>query len=383
MIWEQISRCCTLTSETLDGRYGWFWDIGTIFLIVLLFNFIFKRLFIFLESFFKSKQKIGQQSFFGALYTPLSYFIWFFAAVEILDFIFHQISYENSFLKKLPLLGVGGVIAFAWFLLNWKSNAIQAILARNKANKITSDRTRIDAVDKILTVLILITTGFLLLEATGNSLNTLIAFGGISGLALAFASQEVIASFFGGLMIYLTHPFIIGDWIILPEKSIEGHVEEIGWYTTKVRTLDKRPIYVPNSIFAKIVVVNPSRMTHRQIKDTIGIRYRDVGALRGIIADIRQMLERNPDIDQEMSNNVVFSAFGTYSLDILFTAYTFETSTVGFNRIREVLLFGIIEILDKHKAELAYPTSCVETIPNGGSLAISNISMPIVEGERQ
>jgi MscS family membrane protein len=55
---------------------------------------------------------------------------------------------------------------------------------------------------------------------TGSSLNTLIAFGGISGLALAFASQEVIASFFGGLMTYITQPFVIGDWIILPEKNI-------------------------------------------------------------------------------------------------------------------------------------------------------------------
>ncbi len=271
---------------------------------------------------------------------------------------------EISNCSLLTVLKVGGVLALAWFLFNWKRRTIQATLDKNKAHKTVPDRSRIDAIDKILTVLILVVTGILLLEATGNSLNTLIAFGGISGLALAFASQEVIASFFGGLMIYLTHPFAIGDWILLPEKSIEGHVEEIGWYTTKVRTLDKRPLYVPNSIFAKIVVVNPSRMTHRQIKETIGIRYRDVGALKGIIDDINQILVRNREIDQEMSNNAFFSAFGAYSLNIVFTAYTFETSTEGFNRIKEALLFEIIEILNKYKAELAYPTTCVETISN-------------------
>lgn len=362
-IWEQLTKCCTLTSETLDGRYGPFWDVLTIFMIVLLVNFIFKRFLIFLEKYFKSCQKIGQQSFVGSLYTPLSYFIWFFAGVEILDFLFHQLLNENSIPNKAILLSVGGVITLGWFLMKWKNCAVRAILVKHKSQQGNADRTRIDAIDKILTVLILLMSGMLLLEVTGNNLNTLIAFGGISGLAIAFASQEVIASFFGGLMVYLTHPFVIGDWIILPEKSIEGHVEEIGWYTTKVRTLDKRPIYVPNSIFSKIVVVNPSRMSHRQVKETIGIRYRDVGSLRGIIADIRQMLESNPDIDQEMSNSVFFAAFGSYSLDILFTAYTFETSTTGFNRIKEVLLFGIIEILNKHNAELAYPTTCVETIP--------------------
>lgn len=249
------------------------------------------------------------------------------------------------------VLAVGLVLGLGWFLLRWKKKAIASLKS--------PDRSRLDVLDKLATVLILIISATLLLEVTGYSLNTLIAFGGISGLAIAFASQEIIASFFGGLMIYLTHPFIIGDWIILPERSIEGHVEEIGWYTTKICTLDKRPIYVPNSIFSKIVIVNPSRMSHRQVKETIGIRYRDVDELKAIIGDIRRMLEENPDIDGEMPPSVYFSAFGAYSLDILFTAYTYETTTHGFNRIKEGILFSIIEILEKHQAELAFPTTCV------------------------
>lgn len=220
-------------------------------------------------------------------------------------------------------------------------------------------------IDKLGTVLILIIGVMLLLEVTGNSLNTLVAFGGISGLALAFASQEVIASFFGGLMIYVSHPFSIGDWIVLPERSIEGHVEEIGWYNTKIRTFDKRPIYVPNSIFSKIVVVNPSRMSHRQIKETIGIRYRDVASLKGIIADVKELLDKSPDIDHDMYYGVYFSEFGAYSLDILFSAYTFEKSTDGYNKIKEQIFFGIIDILDKHHAELAFPTTCVERADQG------------------
>ncbi len=360
-IWERLNNCCLVTKEVLDGRYGWFLDLLTISLIVLFFNYLFKRVLVFFENHFKSRQQIWQQTLVGALYKPMSYFVFFFAAIEFLDFLSNHI-FQTSFLsRKEMILSVAGIISLAWFLMKWKNNAILAILVQAKVNRTVTDRTRIDAIDKILTVLVIIITGLMLLDATGNNLNTLIAFGGISGLALAFASQEVIASFFGGLMIYMTHPFLIGDWIILPEKSIEGNVEEIGWYTTKIRTLDKRPLYVPNSIFSKIVVVNPSQMSHRQFKEKIGIRYRDVAALKGIISDLRQMLERHSDVDQEMVNTVFFTAFGAYSLDISFTAYTFETSTIGFNRIKEKFLFEIIEILDKHKAELAYPTTCVET----------------------
>ena len=55
----------------------------------------------------------------------------------------------------------------------------------------------------------------------------------------------MISNFFGGFMIYVTHSFGIGDWINLPDHNVEGYVEEIGWYTTRIRTFEKRPIYVP------------------------------------------------------------------------------------------------------------------------------------------
>lgn len=358
MIWEKLRQCCSLAEESLNGNFGWFWDIATIFLIIIFFNFIFKRFLVYLEGYFKAHNKLWEQSFVSALYAPLSCFIWFFSTVEILDFVAKNVlsmSYLPS--SKDIFLKIGQALSFGWFMMRWKRNIAVLMRKRNIQNK-GADASRIDVIDKIATVLILIMTVMLLLEVTGNNLNTLIAFGGISGLALAFASQEVIASFFGGLMIYLNHPFVIGDWVVLPEKSIEGHVEEIGWYTTKIRTFDKRPIYVPNSIFSKIVVVNPSRMTHCQIKETIGIRYRDVKELKGIITEIKKMLEAHPNIDKGMSYSVYFSAFGSYSLNITVSAYTRETSI--FSQIKEEFLFNIIDILEKHHAELAIPTTCVK-----------------------
>jgi MscS family membrane protein len=358
MIWEYFENCCKIAEASLDGNYGWFWEIATIFLIVLVFNFIFKRLLLILQGYFKSHHKLWQESFVRALYQPMSYFVWYFAFIEILDFCIQQVL-SRSFTGKPIFLSVGLVLSFAWFLLFWKQNVINCLREKYKNQQFVG-AARVDVFNKLGTVVILIITVMLLLEATGNNLNTLIAFGGISGLALAFASQEVIASFFGGLMVYVNQPFHIGDWIILPERSIEGYVEEIGWYTTKVRTFDKRPIYVPNSIFSKIVVVNPSRMSHRQIKETIGIRYRDVGALKGIIADLKLLLGSSPDIDHDMTYGAYFSNFGAYSLDILFSGYTFEKTTDGFNKIKEKIFFGILDILEKHQAELAYPTTCVE-----------------------
>lgn len=365
MFQDSFSKWLSLIENSLDGVYGSLWEIGTICAFVILFNIVIKKILVFLEGYFKRRHQLWKESFVKAFYPPLSYYVWFFTLIESFELIFLQVSDKRHIPYKSMTLTIGLTLAFTIFLLLWKNYVIDIIRTQGKEHKKRYDSTYIDVINKILTIVILIVAGFMLLEATGSNFNTIMAFGGVSGLALAFASQEVIASFFGGLMIYMTRPFSIGDWILLPERQIEGHVEEIGWYNSKIRTLDKRPIYVPNAIFSKIVVVNPSRVSHRQIKETIGIRYRDVDKLKAIISDVKIMLENTPTIDQAMPLGACFSAFGTYSLDILFYGYSTEVSSDKYNGVKEVLLFGIIDILNKHQAELAFPTTSLE-ISQGG-----------------
>lgn len=364
MFWNTLTTCFETGEACLNGVYGWFWEILTIIAVVVVFNFAFKNLLFFLKTRFHAKDQILKESFVTALYLPLSWYVWFFAAIEVIDFISLQLVSRTVLVYKQQLLGMGLALSVAWFLMRWKNNVVNYILTRNKTFKKRVEPATVDMVDKLLTVVIVFLLILMLMEVTGSSLNTLIAFGGISGLALAFASQEVIASFFGGLMTYITQPFVIGDWIILPEKNIEGHVEEIGWYMTKIRTFDKTPIYVPNSNFSKIVVINPSRMSHRRIKELIGLRYCDYPKLKAVIADIKQMLLADEELVPEMAQGVYFLDFGAYSLDIEMSAYTFETSTAGFKRIKEKLFFAIGEILAKHQVEMAFPTSSLE-IPSG------------------
>jgi MscS family membrane protein len=99
-------------------------------------------------------------------------------------------------------------------------------------------------------------------------------------------------------------------------------------------------------------------MTHAPIKETIKIRYQDVTELKGMMTDIRKVLEENPRIDKKVDRNVYFSGFGTYSLDISLSAYTWDTKHA--NQIKEEVLFNVIEILKQHRAELASPITRVE-----------------------
>ena len=96
-----------------------------------------------------------------------------------------------------------------------------------------------DAITKLLQMFVIITATLVVLQTLGVSVSGVLALGGIGGLAIGFAAKDLLANFFGGLMLYLDRPFAVGDWIRSPDREIEGDVEQIGWRLTRIRTFDK------------------------------------------------------------------------------------------------------------------------------------------------
>lgn len=361
---EEIEECCEVASSALDGKYGWQNETIALILFVIVFNFFAKWVLGKLHHRFERQRKIWKDSFVQALYIPLSTYTWFFVLIHVATLISPQTMADIRLGNMHLILTIAAIISIAWFALRWKKKLIHLTTLKSKRHEITWEHGKIDVIDKAITVILIFVTILVIMEATGRNISTLIAFGGIGGLAIAFASQEVIANFFSGLMIYLTHPFGVGDWIHLPERKLEGYVEEIGWYTTRIRTFEKRPLYVPNSVFSKSIVETPSRMSHRQFKEIIQLRYQDMKELQPIIEDILKMLRSHPEIDKDQRITVFLEGFGTYSLDIEISAYTLSIETEDFAAIKQDLLFKVIEILAAHNAEMAVPTTIIE-MPKG------------------
>jgi MscS family membrane protein len=349
----------SLLMAVIDGLYGWLSELGAVLLIVFLFNFCAKAVLQKLHARFKKLDQPYKECFVHALYKPLSYYVWFFAGAQVFGLLYSSIKSERTGNLHLAL-SIGAIFALMWFFLRWKKGIIQRLQTKSKASESSFDPSKLDVMDKLSTVLIIFTAVMMILEVSERSFNTLIAFGGVGGLALAIASQEIIANFFAGLMIYLNHPFVIGDWIHLPEKNVEGIVEEIGWYQTRIRSLDKKPIYVPNSVFSKVILLTPSRMTHRQIKEIIGLRYADHKVLGQVLREIRNMLGSHPNIDRNQSIIVRLEGFGSYSLNVIVSAYSSVLDKEGYARIKEEVLFNIMEIVIGNGAEFASPTTRVE-----------------------
>jgi len=348
-----------LCAKALEGNYGPLIQTLGIVLFVLIFNFVIKALLLNLRNRFGNRHKVWAYSFVSALHKPLTYFVWFVAALCALDTVISSIL--NFHLANIHLvLSIGAVLAFGWFLLRWNAQVVRAMMEMSQTHKISLAPSKLDLMGKVATITVIFVTIFLLMDVTGRNMQTLIAFGGIGGLAIAFASQQVVSNFFGGLMIYLTQPFTIGEWVNLPERQIEGHIEEIGWYLTRIRNFEKRPIYVPNSVFTQTIVITPSRMSHERFHHTIGLRYRDIHVVKLIIDNIKLMLIKHPSIDHQLNVEVFFKNFGSSALDIEISAYVSITADTRFPSVRQDILLKIADIVSQAGAEIATPTNIVE-----------------------
>ena len=346
----------------------WITQVFVVVLAVLVINAVQKRVISRLVHRLRPTDKTWDDAVFEALQKPLSLFIWI-VGISFAAQIVQAKTSAAIFGAIEPIRDIGVIATITWFLIRLIRKVEKNIIRRGMQSDEFFDRTTVDVTGKILRMSLIITAVLVTMQTLGYSISGILAFGGIGGIAVGFAAKDLLANFFGGLMIYLDRPFAIGDWIRSPDKEIEGTVEEIGWRLTMIRTFDKRPLYVPNSVFTSISVENPSRMENRRIYETIGIRYDDIDKMDVIIKDVRQMLTRHPEIDPEKTLIVNFNAFAQSSLDFFVYTFTKTTDWVRFHEVKQEILLKIAQIIASHGAEIAFPTSTIHLSKDSSSRA--------------
>lgn len=222
---------------------------------------------------------------------------------------------------------------------------------QSKCHKLTTIRV-MAKVGRIATI------GFAVMSALqcfGLSISALLTFGGIGSVMVGFAAKDSLSNFLGGMMIFMDRPFMVGDWITSPDRDIEGTVENIGWRLTTIRTFDQRLLYVPNGAFSNIAIENASRMSHRRIKTTVGLRHCDADKIEKILASIKNMMRNHPDVDTEKRLLVNFVEFGESSLDIQVYGFTKITDWALFQDIQQDVFLKILSIIKENGANCAVP----------------------------
>ena len=345
-------------SEFISEKIGiepWVAAIVAIALVTVAANYLAQLL---LRQALKASKKTAtrwDEALLRSANRPLLAAMWIIGAgfmVPVLEQRFDLAVLEEALAIRDVLL----IACVAWFLLRFISRVSKNVVELRKSQGKDFDPTTIDALGKLARLVTLVVAVLMAAQSLGFEITGLLALGGVGGLAVGFAAKDLLANFFGGLTIYLDRPFGVGEWIRSPDKSIEGTVEYISWRHTRIRAFNKNPIYVPNSVFTTIVVENPSRMSHRRIKEVIGLRYDDFAVVGPVVADIKAMLREHPDIDQTQTLIVNFNQFGASSLDLLIYTFTRTTVWTEYHEVKQDVLLKIGEIIERHGAEIAFPT---------------------------
>ncbi len=355
---DQLSEL--LAAAGLSGNESaWIIQVFIIVFLAMLANYLSNRVFNKLEQKLSLTRNVWDDILLAAARKPVALLIWVLGASWALEVVDQQ---TGTILLDVvaPVRRVLVIVMIAWFLVRFIKRAEVALVQPEKIKK-PMDETTVGAIGKLLRASIFITSVLVVLQSFGYSISGVLAFGGIGGLAVGFAAKDLLANFFGGLMIYLDRPFKVGDWVRSPDQEIEGTVEEIGWRQTRIRTFDKRPLYVPNSTFANISVENPSRMTNRRIYETIGLRYEDSAKVALVVDSVREMLRAHPEIDTSQTLIVNLNGFSASSLDFFVYTFTKTTDWVRFHEIKQDVLGRIIEIVHQHDADFAFPTQTLHT----------------------
>lgn len=335
----------------------WIIKFLVIIFIIVVIN-ITTRLFLgTLRKQFRKTNNIWDDCIINSIYKPFTILVWILGIVFTLEAFNNDLKIFNIssiFLADLKRAGIIFVIAL--FLNNLSKNFQEAIVNNNNNNNIDVDEATYEAIAKIIRLSIIVTSGLIILQTFGFSISGVLAFGGIGGVAVGFAAKDMLANFFGGLMIYLDRPFRKGDWIRSPDRDLEGTVESIGWRQTSIRNFRKNVIYIPNSVFMNIIVENPSRMTHRRIREVIGLRYKDLPKMIKIVDDVKEMIINHIDVDHTQTTIVNFDSYNDSSIDFFIITYANTTEWVRYHEIKQDVLMEIGKIIENNGAEIAFPT---------------------------
>lgn len=352
----------------------WLLQVFMVVLVTVTVNFILMRLIDLAEKLVGRTDTLWDDAVLEAARVPLKLVTWVIGLSIAINIM--QAAAPAALFEALPeVRRLSFIFILALFLTRLIRNA-EALLADPAKVDKPMDTTTAKAVGKLLRLSVIITAVLVMLQNLGYSISGVLAFGGIGGIAIGFAAKDLLANFFGGMMIYMDKPFRVGDWVRSPDREIEGTVEDIGWRLTRIRTFDQRPLYIPNSTFSTIAVENPSRMRHRRIFETLGVRYQDGPKLQAICDDVEAMLRSHDEIASNETLMVNFNTYGNSSLEFFVYAFTKTTSWVRFHEVKQDVLFRIMKIVEAHGASFAFPTRTLHIQPDSPAEGRSAPTLP-------
>lgn len=254
-------------------------------------------------------------------------------------------------------LRAGLFFTFFWALMRALGVASALLAASPWATEHPASRSLIPLGSRVSKVVLFAMAVVAMLAQLGYPVASLIAGLGIGGLAVALAAQKTVENLFGAFSIGVDQPFREGDFVRI--EDFVGTVEAIGLRSTRIRTLDRTLISMPNGKLADMRLESFTARERIRLHCKLGLVYQTTAdQMRSILADLEGTLREHPKLWPN-SLTVRFEAFGASSLDIEIMAW-FETQDFDeFKLIRQMILLDFMGIVERHGSSFAFPTRTV------------------------
>lgn len=187
-------------------------------------------------------------------------------------------------------------------------------LVRKSLEKSKVDNGNINFLDATVKVILYILLIGLLAGYFGIETASIVAILGSAGLTIGLAFQGSLSNFAGGMLILLTKPFKMGDYVVVSGAGAEGTVDDIGMFYTRLKTVDNRSIVVPNSVVSNTTLTNVTFYDVRKLEVIVGVSYKsDIGRVKSVLSDL---LDSESFVVHNKEKQIFVNDLGSSSVDI-------------------------------------------------------------------
>ena len=341
------------------------WVVGSLLFGVILVRFIAHRISNTLFRVIAGKtQGVNKNELYNLLEKPLKWLIMLiilYVCTSHLDYPQEwNLAPKEEFGLRMFLHR--SFIAFLIIVITWSALKIIKFLgiilmAKAELTESKSDDQIIPFLMEIIKVVAVTLGTFIFMGSVFKvDVGALIAGLGIGGLALALAAKESLENLLASFVIFFDKPFVIGDLVTV--NGVTGSIEKIGFRSTRIRTLEKSYLTLPNRLMIDNVLDNLSLRTFRRVSFKIGVLYgTSEEQLKQIVEEIQNFIDNHPHTNQD--GEIHFIEFGASSLDIMVLYYIDTMDWSVFLKIKEEINFEIMRIVQAHGADFAFPTQTI------------------------
>lgn len=321
-----------------------------IFLVFFLLRPIITYIILKIFNWKKNKKEIKQI----ALYSSIKRFIILLGLYVAIRYFGIPAQYTGLAIKIFKVLTI---IIFTIGIAN--SITSQTSWLKKIQDKMKGENTdgMLNVIAKVIKFIIYVIGIFLVCYELGYNLNGLVAGLGLGTVVLTLAAQDTAKNLFSGLTIVLDKPFIVGDWIKV--AGYEGKVEAITFKSTRIRTVENTVANIPNVLISEDTLVNETKRKKRRYETELIFSFdTPLDKLKDITEKIEFMLKHNDDVITN-TVNVKFVSIADSGYKVLIYCFTNTTEYLKYLKQAENINYQIMDIINKEKAELAYPSSTV------------------------